>query len=217
MPDIPPQHLSIRPLNYHDVELCLELEAKGFPENERCTREKFLYRLTNCPELCSGLFVREFEEIPVTTDADDYKPPAKSTVTSEKLIGHAIGTKMYDDKVTERSMEIPVLDKDGDVDTSIEGNAMIGHVESSKNIGLHSLVVDPEYRGLKMGTLLLRDYIQKLSHQEIGERLAIIVHQRLTGFYSNLGFINEGTSKCQFGNGGWIDMACPLIHEEDDV
>ena len=60
MSDFPP-NLSIRPLTIQDIDQCVELEAKGFPPEERCSREKFNYRLTVAPELCAGLFVREYD------------------------------------------------------------------------------------------------------------------------------------------------------------
>ncbi|GME76938.1 unnamed protein product [[Candida] boidinii] len=55
-----PKHLTIRPLTIYDLEQVDKLEDNGFPKNERATIEKLKYRLTVCPELTSGLFIREF-------------------------------------------------------------------------------------------------------------------------------------------------------------
>ena len=108
MSDFPP-NLSIRPLTIQDIDQCVELEAKGFPPEERCSREKFNYRLTVAPELCAGLFVREYDykynaiNLPEVAeklqkqhqdeDDDDDELPSHSSVLKETLIGHVIATK----------------------------------------------------------------------------------------------------------------------------
>ncbi|KAI5962287.1 uncharacterized protein KGF55_003363 [Candida pseudojiufengensis] len=216
MSDFPP-NLSIRPLTIEDLDQCVQLEEKGFPEEERCSESKLQYRLTVAPELCSGLFIRDFdykynfinlpevaEELSkqhnnVEYDDDEFEDdyPAKSSVTKETLIGQIIATKIPGDKITEESMEI--------------GN----HKESSRHIGIHSVVIDPTWRGKNLGPLLLHDYIQKLSNQDLGDQVVIISHKDLVPFYEKIGFNDIGESDCKFANSTWHDLSIDLIAKDE--
>lgn len=221
MSDFPP-NLSIRPLTLDDIEQCEALEKKGFPPAERCSREKFAYRLATCPELCLGLFIREFTprysaiNLPLckpeaTTNAadaeDDDEPtplPVKLSVVKETLIAHIIATRTAEDSITEALMQMPLEEITG-----------LGHIELSPYIGVHSVVVDPDWQGKSLGTLLLHDYIQKLSNQELGDQVIIIAHEKLIPFYEKIGFANHGKSKCQFGGEEWYDLSIRLIPTDD--
>lgn len=234
-----PLHLAIRPLNLEDVEQVQELENLGFQPSERCSLEGLKYRLTTCPELSSGLFIREFKPIyhekddltkdDETTstnddelehehenkdsDADDYLPEPRSTIVKEKLIGHILGTKIFGDFITEEAMEIPKLNSKGSIID--ENERKKGHIESSNTIGIHSIVVDPNYQKKNLATLLLHDYIQKLSNQQVGEKIAIIAKENLLPFYNRIGFITKGVSQCKHGGEEWYDLHCALIPEDD--
>lgn len=229
MADFPP-NLSIRPLTIEDIDLCLSLEAKGFPEAERCTEEKFRYRLTVCPELCSGLFIREYDykynavNLPDVADSleKNYeakdasnktlggeessfeKLPVKLSVSKETLIGHIIATKIYSDRITEDSMALPE-----------KANPKRGHIEQSRSIGVHGLVIDPEWQGRNLGTLLMHDYIQKLSNQDLGSKVVIIAHKNLIPFYEKIGFVNHGESECKFANETWFDLTIDLVPQDE--
>ncbi|WEJ94306.1 hypothetical protein PSN45_001790 [Yamadazyma tenuis] len=243
MSDFPP-NLSIRPLTIEDVDQCIALEAKGFSKNERATLQKLKYRLTVCPELCSGLFIRDYKykynainlpsvaeslekkhevvkrsgqttpelEDGVDSDAldkgddDDLEDlPMSSSVIKETLVGHIIGTKMSSARVTNEAMDLPT---DND-DTT-------GHIEGSRYIGIHSLVIDPEWQGKNLGTLIMHDYIQKLSNQDLGDKVSLLCKDKLVPFYEKIGFNNLGQSECKFGGVSWIDMSMDLIPEDDD-
>ncbi|EGW32671.1 uncharacterized protein SPAPADRAFT_61741 [Spathaspora passalidarum NRRL Y-27907] len=230
MSDFPP-NLSIRPLTIEDLDQCIELEKKGFPEDERASPEKLKYRLTVCPELCSGLFIREYiykynainlpdvaeslekehehadgkeDKSEHEEDSDDEDYPSKSSVTKEILVGHIIGTKIAGERITNESMELPSSDIPGS-----------GHIESSRHIGIHSVVVDPKWQGKNLGALLLHDYIQKLSNQDLGDQIFIIVHEDLIPFYEKIGFNNLGESKCKFAGVAWYDMSIDLVAVDD--
>lgn len=227
MSDFPP-NLSIRPLTIEDIDKCVVLENKGFSEFERCTPEKFKYRLRVCPELCSGLFIRDYEykynaiNLPEVADAlskenssnddsntetndDDLNElPAKSSVTKETLVGHIIATKIHSSVITGLAMELPSAE-----------DPTAGHFEGSRTVGIHSVVIDPEWQGKNLGTLLLHDYIQKLSNQDLGDKVVIIAHKELIPFYEKIGFNNLGESDCKFGGDTWYDMAIDLIAEDD--
>lgn len=240
MADFPP-NLSIRPLTIEDIDQCISLEEAGFPADERCSEEKFKYRLTVCPELCSGLFVREYgykynavnlPEVAETLenekgrknneerggdnedeegegddeDNDDNEDiPVKLSVVKENLIGHIIATKTYSNKITEESMSLPSKD-----------DKTCGHIEQSRHIGVHSLVVDNKWRGKNLGTLLMHDYIQKLSNQDLGSKVIIIAKENLVSFYEKIGFVNHGKSACEHGGSSWYDLSIDLVPQEDE-
>jgi ribosomal protein S18 acetylase RimI-like enzyme len=222
MSEFPP-NISIRPLTIEDADQCLSVETKSFTNaEERASLEKFHYRLKVCPELCSGLFVRDYEykynamNLPEVAEKLDKEQadkeqaeeseelPTKSSVTREKLIGHVIATKIDSSVITSESMDLP---------SEIEPKA--GHIETSRFIGIHSVAIDPNWQGLNLGTLLLHDYIQKLSNQDLGDKIAIIVHKELIPFYEKIGFVELGESKCDFAGTKWYDMAIDLVPEED--
>lgn len=183
-----PTKLVYKTTHYQDIDQCVELEAKGFPPEERCSREKFNYRLTVAPELCAGLFVREYDykynaiNLPEVAeklqkqhqdkDDDDDELPSHSSVLKETLIGHVIATKIASTKITDASMQLPSKETPGS-----------GHIESSRNIGIHSVVIHPDWRGKNLGALLLHDYIQKLSNQDVGDQIVIINKENLIPFY----------------------------------
>lgn len=242
MSDFPP-NLSIRPLTIEDLEQCVSLDAKGFPEAERCSRERMEYRLTTCPELCSGLFIREYghkfnainlpevaqkleketENKHAAEDDSDSKDdsdsvnanseesmdydhlPVKLSVKKETLIGHILATKIYSDRITEQSMELPNKD-----------DPTSGHIEQSRYIGIHGLVIDPKWGKRNLGTLLMHDYIQKLSNQDLGSKVVIIAHKHLVPFYEKIGFLNHGESECRFSGETWYDLTIDLVPQEDE-
>lgn len=220
MSDFPP-NLSIRPLTIEDLDQVVALEAKGFSSEERCSPEKLTYRLNMCPELCLGLFIREFtpryrainlpdenNQAAATNDddSDDEQValPVKSSVVKETLIGHIIATRIQGPTITNASMEVFLPDVPG-----------LGHVESSPIIGVHSVVIDPEWQGKSLGTLLLHDYIQKLSNQDLGDQVVIISHEGLVPFYEKIGFTNHGKSDCKYAGEDWFDLSIRLIPTDD--
>lgn len=219
MSEFPP-NLSIRPLTIDDIEQVEALEKQCFSEEERASLEKIKYRLTVCPELCCGLFVRDYEyrynsiNLPEVADelekehkesteeSDDL--PSKSSVTKETLVGHIIATKTFNARITNECMDLPSKDSPSS-----------GHIEGSRFIGIHSLAVDAKWRGKKLATLLLHDYIQRLSNQDLGDKIVIIAHEELIPFYENIGFKSTGKSKCNFGGVTWYDLYIDLRSEDD--
>ncbi|ODQ49015.1 hypothetical protein PICMEDRAFT_28899 [Pichia membranifaciens NRRL Y-2026] len=200
-----PQHLCIRPLNVPDIAQVLGLEMQGFPSHERASALRIEYRLTVCPELCSGLFVREFD-----TEAVNAKElPDHSTIKKETLIGHVIGTKMVSEAITDESMLVP--------SSFVPGHIYpLGHQDSGRTIGIHSVVVHPDYRGKKLASLLLKDYLQKMNQQYVADNVSLLCLEKLVAFYSGVGFADKGVSACKFAGEEWHDMALTLDHDEDE-
>lgn len=246
-----PQHLCIRPLNITDISQVVGLEILGFPPHERASALRIEYRLTVCPELCSGLFIREFN----TESINSKELPDHSTIKKETLIGHVIGTKMLSETINDESMQVPDnfesiycnpngtlkdeykskelkdlenSDSDSDSDSNNKSEVIetkteiksriypLGHQDSGRTIGIHSVIIHPDYRGKKLATLLLKDYLQKMSQQYVADAITLLCKESLVPFYSSIGFIDKGVSSCKFANEEWHDMSITLDHEEEE-
>ncbi|QEU62669.1 Paa1 [Kluyveromyces lactis] len=185
-----PLHVYIRPLTIEDCQASVELEAQGFPPEERAGKEKIEFRLKMCPELSSGLFIRDVKG---------------TEILGEKLIGHIFGTK------------IPIP-KNGTKESTFITNESMSFTQddSSPVIGVHSVVIAPQHQKKNLATLLLTDYIQKMSNQEIGDRIVIIAHNELVPFYERIGFKSVGDNKDVVSSNGkvWCNMVRELVKEE---
>lgn len=156
---------------------------------------QFVYRLTKCPELSLGLFT-----LPVL---EPEKPKPRP-----ELVAHVIATRTKAPRVTDAAMSLPpnweTQGKNSDDCDELEP----GHHEWGRTICVHSLAVVPEHQGKKIGSTLMKSYVQRIKEAEIADRIALLAHDDMIGFYENIGFENRGPSKCQFGGGGWSDMVC---------
>jgi GNAT superfamily N-acetyltransferase len=229
-----PPHIAIRPLNSPDFLLVQQLETLGFPPGERCSELGIKYRLKTCPELCSGLFIREFSN--GADDETDREGEAEgedavhndivgngAKIIKETLVGHILGTKIPGQWITEEAMEVPdsfaKLENGEEVDDvdSSSGGVQKGHVESSTTIGIHSLVIHADHQKKNLATLLMNDYIQKLSSLSVGDRIVIISKKKLIPFYERLNFVSKGKSACTHGGEEWYDLVRVLEHEDDEL
>lgn len=138
----------------------------------------------------------------------------KSTEATETLIGHILATKIHDDLVTDASMDIPDLDEHNRVKDPKTDKR--GHRNDGRTLAIHAVVVAPAYQGQSIGSIMLKDYIQRMTTLHVADRIAIIIHDRLTPFYKLQGFETVGPSKVQFSGGGWIDMVRPISDSDDD-
>ncbi|KAK4544113.1 hypothetical protein LTR36_004611 [Oleoguttula mirabilis] len=195
-------HPYTQSLSPKDVESCTRLEEEAFPPHERCTREKFQYRLKHCGELSLGIFTSHSENQIPTAEA---AAPVYSGAPDRKavLIGHIIATKTTNPTVTDKDMAVPSPD-DSKPDPSI------GHKEEGRTICIHSLAVLPEYQKRGLGTTLMKAFLQRTESHDIADRVALIAHEHLMPYYESFGFVSKGESECKFGGGGWYDMVKDL-------
>ncbi|KAJ5604587.1 hypothetical protein N7510_009741 [Penicillium lagena] len=191
-------HPFVQLLSVSNVEDCVEVE-NAFPENERCSRDKFVYRLSRCPELSLGLFT-----LPIIPEG---QPKPRAT-----LVGHIIATRTSEPCVTDRAMRLP--DNWQNERWSFEEDHAVGHEEGGSTIAIHSLAVLPDHQGKQVGSTLLKSYIHRIREAQIADRIAIIAHDHLIPFYESFGFVSHGPSKCQFGGGGWVDLILELGNEQ---
>ncbi|EEH18172.2 hypothetical protein PABG_00735 [Paracoccidioides brasiliensis Pb03] len=189
-------HPFVQLLSLSNVNDCLAVEA-AFPEHQRCTEEKILYRLTKCPELSLGIF-----SLPPREPGQPKPQPT--------LVAHILATRTPALCVTDASIGIPPNWQDKTTSTSTleadNGSEPLGHQEQGSTIAVHSLAVLPEHQGKRLGSTLMKSYIQRIKDAAIANRIALLAHDHLIPFYTSLGFENRGLSDCTFGGGGWYSM-----------
>ncbi|KAK9486107.1 hypothetical protein V1527DRAFT_407295 [Lipomyces starkeyi] len=214
-----PEHVLIRPLGSADIDQVVKLESHTFPSNERAGREKTRYRLHAAPELSSGMFVRVATKKGRCSKRDcprsQRSHSSDSASSTEKLIAFVIATKCATEYITDDALEIPEIDKQG-YRKPTEVNGQRGHVETGNTIAVESICVDPEYQGMKLGTTILRDFVQRMSTQAVAGRVAILAREDMVPFYENLGFYDAGPSAVKFGGGGWHNLWISLEDSEVD-
>ncbi|PGH11002.1 hypothetical protein AJ79_05153 [Helicocarpus griseus UAMH5409] len=194
-------HPFVQLLSLSNVEDCLKVEA-AFPEQERCSEEKVAYRLTKCPELSLGVFSLPPKE--------PGKPKPRPT-----LLAHILATRTPALCVTDASMGIPPdwRNKSSTLPSN-NGSEPLGHQDQGATIALHSLAVLPEHQGKRLGSTLLKAYIQRIKDAAIANRIALLAHDHLIPFYTSLGFENRGLSDCTFGGGGWYSLVLDFSEVE---
>ncbi|TAQ90260.1 hypothetical protein B7494_g1401 [Chlorociboria aeruginascens] len=200
-------YTSILTISHLESVVALENAAFSDPQ-DRATREKLIYRLNKCGELCLGIFA--------TVEPDvDFQAATRATAhlvetgrTNEAvsvLLGHIIATKTTSRITTDESMAYPQ-----DWDSDHPSPSTLGHQESGLTIVLHSIAILPELQGRGLGSVLVNAYIQQMNGTGIADRLALIAHDHKVKWYEKLGFVDKGESAVQFGGGGWYDMVFRL-------
>lgn len=210
--EIKPYTKSLTP---SDVDACVKLEDATFPPQERATKEKFLYRFTRCGEINLGLFTSARTDDSHDPVADKAVPTvaAAKPVTSDDperklvLLAHCVATKSTNDTILDEDMEVP-----SNWESSSKASS-VGHNDAGRTVCIHSLAVLPAYQGKGLGSTLMKAFIQRIEHAQAADRIALLAHGQLTGFYQSLGFVNKGPSKAQFGGGGWVDMVYEIQTE----
>ncbi|OJJ62242.1 hypothetical protein ASPSYDRAFT_85937 [Aspergillus sydowii CBS 593.65] len=181
----------VRPLSVADVPGCVEVES-AFPEQERCSREKFIYRLTVCPEPSLGLFIER------------HGNPKTET---PQLIAHVIGNRVSANRVTDSSMDMPEKWQESSEVALDSNGGIIGNDPAGRVIGVHSVAVRPEYQGKGLGRDLFKEYAKYVRESiSPAESIVLIAHGHLLRFYESVGLKNLGPSPCGFAGGGWYDM-----------
>ncbi|KAL1976914.1 hypothetical protein VTN31DRAFT_3196 [Thermomyces dupontii] len=185
-------HPFVSVLGLSNLEDCIRVE-EAFPEHERCSREKFIYRLSTCPELSLGMFTM---------------PPLKEGQPKPRpeLIGHIVSTRTSSPTVTDASMSFPPDWRTRRRRIPEPGQEALGHEDQGGTIAIHSLAVVPQHQHKKVASTLMKSYIERIRESKIADRLALLAHDNLIPFYESLGFENRGPSSCTFGGGGWYDM-----------
>ncbi|KAI9877351.1 MAG: hypothetical protein M1830_004157 [Pleopsidium flavum] len=197
-------HPYVTTLSLADVESCIRLEDASFPEHERCSREKFIYRLSKCGELSLGLFATAtpHSTLNSASTAVSARPPDSATPDKKGvLLAHVVATKCDSKAVTDESMDFPPEWQHG-----VKESERRGHQEKGRTIAVHSLAVLPAYQRVGLGKTVMKSYIQRLESSGIVDRIALLAHGHLIEYYESFGFVNKGESTAQFGGGSWNEM-----------
>lgn len=199
-------------LGLSDLESCCVLEDSSFPPEQRCSREKFEYRLTVAPELCHGLFTTSSEEYDAHHLVDAETAKTSNLVETggsrrQILIAHAIGTLSTNETVLDEDMALPPGWRE-----KAQKDPRLGHKADGRVACLHSLAVLPSYQNNRVGSTLLKHYIDILRSSGNYDRLALIADETHVGYYENRGFKNLGKSKASFGGVEW-NGECSLVYE----
>ncbi|KAI8960034.1 acyl-CoA N-acyltransferase [Daldinia sp. FL1419] len=202
---------NVRPLTISDLESCVALEDASFSNPaHRCTREKFEYRLSVCPELSLGLFCTIAPDKAEGFEIDTL-PPAHPVETGREnnaksvLMAHIVATRSCDHFVTDKSMDYP-----RDFRTNKRNTSGLGHQEGGNTVFIHSFAVHPKLQGCGIGKLLMNSYLQQLKNSECATRCSLICQDYLITFYERFGFLNLGQNMAEFGGGGWHDMTISI-------
>ncbi|KAI1276732.1 hypothetical protein F5Y07DRAFT_127820 [Xylaria sp. FL0933] len=220
----------IRPLTISDLESCVALENAAFPNLARCSRDKFVYRLTACPELCMGVFCTvvpsnakgwEIDTLHTAHAVETGRDDAAVSV----LLAHIVATRSHDDVVTDEAMGCPRGKNDddaarsskdgddngdGDGDEKKDKNRRIGHQEFGRTVCIHSVAVHPKLQGVGLGKLIVKAYVQQVKNSALASRIALICQEYLINYFKRFGFSHNGPSKAKLGGDGWNDMVLDL-------
>ncbi|KAK1703138.1 acetyltransferase [Colletotrichum lupini] len=199
--------LYIRLLLVNDLDRCVIVEAAAFPPAEAATREKIEYRLTVCPELCLGLFVRKGKSSPESVIRQGITPVYSPSETSsrDELIAHTISTKSISPVVTDEDMAVPSAWKINPTATYD-----VGHRPEGRTITLHSLAVAPHFQKSGYGKTLMAYYIEHMMQTAQAERISILTYDRLVSYYEKLGFTHYGKSQSEYAGVAWHDLVWSL-------
>ncbi|RBR11640.1 uncharacterized protein FIESC28_08867 [Fusarium coffeatum] len=193
--------LYVRQLSINDLEESLVVETAAFPPAEAATREKIDYRLSVCPELCMGLFLRAGASLPSPVPQDIpfvETPESKDDV----LLAHVISTKSTNKPVRDEDMDYP-----RDWKTDPQGDYDVGHKKNGRTIALHALAVSPDYQRSGLGKAAMRAYIERMKQIDAGNRISILTYDRLVPYYQKLGFEHYGKSDSEYAGVAWHDLS----------
>ncbi len=155
--------VTIRPLRLADRTGCDAVEAAAFANpGHRATPDKFAYRLTVCPELCWGVFVRTSESSAGSDGIDN-----GDNELDDVLVGHTVATRCTTPVVTDDSMHVPA----GWESSVPPPPSPDGHQPNGHTVALHSLAIVPAAQGRGLGTRLMRAYVAALG-QETAPKVA---------------------------------------------
>jgi ribosomal protein S18 acetylase RimI-like enzyme len=168
------------------------------------TIPKIQYRLAKSSGLNIGLFTTVSPEdgtntLPTYTTARSTETgsPRKSV-----LVAHILATLTDHETVHDEDMALP---KDWNTSTP-DTSQGFGHKPGTRTAALHSLSVLPDLQASRVGSTLLRTFIQMIKDAKIVDRIALLTFERLVPWYERFGFENLGKSSAQYAGEEWYDM-----------
>jgi GNAT superfamily N-acetyltransferase len=86
----------------------------------------------------------------------------------------------------------------------------IGHKLHGRTVALHSLAVLPELQRARLGTTLLRGFIQMVKDSKVADRISLLTYEKLIPWYEEFGFTCSGKSSNQHAGQDWYDLVSAL-------
>ncbi|KAI0635145.1 hypothetical protein C8Q77DRAFT_1277872 [Trametes polyzona] len=169
-----------------ELEAAAAIEARSYPEDEAGSLETFRYRQAQAPELFLGAFI----------------PAPGGQGNGRTLIGYVCATLSPDSTLTHDSMST--------------------HVPGSGSICIHSVCVDAAHRRRHVGLDLVREFVARAERAARDgtaphlERVLLIAHEELQGFYAKAGFELVGRSAVVHGARPWYEMRKELREPSAD-
>ncbi|KAI0646273.1 acyl-CoA N-acyltransferase [Trametes meyenii] len=96
-------------------------------------------------------------------------------------------------------------------ETIFKLESMSKHIPGASSICIHSVCVDPEHRQKRIGLNLLQEFVERAERRAAAggvsyERVLLMTHEELRGFYEKAGFEWLGRSAVVYGSRPWHAM-----------
>jgi len=127
------------------------------------------------------------------------------------LVAHILATLTTNETVKDEDIALP----DNWNTTTPDTTKGLGHKVFGRTIAIHSVSVLPELQGSRIGSTLLKTFIQMTKEAKNYERISLITFERLVPWYERFGFENQGKSHAQFGGEQWYDMVLEFPEDYD--
>jgi Acetyltransferase (GNAT) domain len=116
-------------------------------------------------------------------------------------MAHILATLSHNLAISEDDMALPENWQQAN-----SAHPSVGHKLDGRTLALHSLAVVPELQHTRLGTTLLRSWIQMVKDAKVADRIVLLTYEKLVPWYSDFGFTSHGKSYNEHGGEGWIDM-----------
>ena len=85
------------------------------------------------------------------------------------LLAHVVSARCRGETVADKDMAFPE-------DWRVRGgrSADVGHQETGRTIGLHSLAVAPKLHGCGVGKMIVKSYLQQMNNSGLADRVSLL-------------------------------------------
>ena len=91
-------------------------------------------------------------------------------------------------------------------ETTLTPESMSTHVPGARTVLIHGVCVTPDARKRGIASALLAEYQRRLAVAGSYERVLLISHEEMIGFYEHIGFKSRGLSSIAFAGVPWFEL-----------
>ena len=91
-------------------------------------------------------------------------------------------------------------------ETTLTSESMSTHVPGARTVLIHGVCVTPDARKRGIASALLAEYQRRLAAAGSYERVLLISHEEMIGFYERIGFKSRGLSSIVFAGIPWFEL-----------